>query len=96
MVTARGAAKTPPCRLQETPWASVFSLGSHLYVAAQRHSACFLPGDVDKHIYTTLHGMHPVRPSLMEKFKFSISPSKPAVKLACAFIGVASWNERRL
>lgn len=51
---------------------------------------------MDKHIYTTLHGMQPVLPSLMEKFKFYISPSKPAVKLACAFIGVASWNERRL
>lgn len=51
---------------------------------------------MDRHIYTTLHGMQPVLPSLMEKFKFYISPSKPAVKLACAFIGVASWNERRL
>ena len=51
---------------------------------------------MDKHIYTTLHRTHPMLPSLMEEFKFYMSPSKPAVKLACAFIGVASWNERRL
>lgn len=97
-VWARGTAETLPVHFGKHPGLPQPDPlpGQPLSGVAPRHRTGFSPGDLDKHVYTPVHGKHPVLPSLREKFMVNIFPSKPAVTLTCAVTGAASWNGRRL